>query len=174
MYVIGEVLNNTGDSLTLVEVSVDFFDSEGQLVGTDSTYMWPLDLPAWTKGCFRNSLDVPLNWSYYQFEAPTYTLGETSPGLIIINDRGSYDPPTGDYQIIGQVRNISGEKSNSVYVGGTLYNASNVPVGCERGGVNSTDLEPGQISSFAIDFWGYYRDYFDVTHYSLRVAGDLP
>jgi hypothetical protein len=174
MFVIGEVLNNTGDSLTLVEVSVDFFDAGGQLVGTDSTYMWPLDLPAWEKGCFQNSLDVPPDWSYYQFETPSFTIRDTSPGLTIFDDSGSYDPSTGDYEIIGQVRNDGDQRSTSVYVSGTLYNASNVPVGCERAGVNSTDLDPGQISSFAIDFWGYYRYYSDVTHYRLRVAGNLP
>ena len=57
---------------------------------------------------------------------------------------------------------------------GTVYNSSGVPVGCNYAAVNSTDLEPGQISSFDIKYLSYYRDYIDVTNYKLRVAGDLP
>jgi hypothetical protein len=174
MYVIGEVLNNTSNPLTLVEVSVNFYDDGGQLVGTDSTYLWPLDLPAWQKGCFRQTMDVPSDWSYYQFETPIYSISDTSSGLNIFNHSGSYNPSTGDYIIIGQVRNDGSQPSMSVYVSGTLYNSFNIPVGCERAAVNSTDLDPGQVSAFAIEFLGYYRDYLDVTHYKLRVAGDLP
>ena len=174
LFVIGEVLNNTNDSLTLVNVTVNFFDASGHLVGTKSTFMWPLDFPARQKGCFKISLDVPPNWSYYRFEAPNFNISNTSPGLTIINDNGSYYSPNGDYQVIGQVRNDGNQLSTSVYVGGTLYNASGVPVGCEHAHVNSNNLDPGQISSFDIKFLGYYRDYNDVVNYKLRVAGDLP
>jgi hypothetical protein len=174
LYIIGEVLNNTSDSATLVNVSVNLFDSGGNLVGTKSTYIWPLDFPAREKGCFKFSMDVPLNWSYYRFEAPTFTISETSPGLKIITDSGLYNPPNGDYKVIGQVRNTGNQRSNSVYVGGTLYNASGVPVGCEHAHVNSNDLDPNQVSSFEIKYLGYYRSYNDVANYKLRVAGDLP
>lgn len=174
LYVIGEVLNNTSDSLTLVKVAVNFYDASGQLVKTDSTYLWPLDLPARGRGCFRHSLDLPSNWSYYQFESPTYNTGETSPGLIIFNDSAYYNSTSGDYEIIGQVRNAGDEASIDVYVGATVYNDAGLPVGCERASVNSVDLEPGQTSAFGMTFWGYYRDYSDVKTYRLRIAGDLP
>jgi hypothetical protein len=174
IHVIGEVLNNTSDSLTLVEVAVNFFDAGGNLVGTNSIILFPLDWPAWEKGCFSISMDVPPNWSYYQFETPTYYLSGTSSGLTIFNDSGLYNPANGDYDIIGQVRNHGDQRSTYVNVGSTLYNVSGVPVGCANAYVNSTDLDPGQISSFAMNFWGYYRDYSDVTYYRLRVAGHLP
>ena len=119
-------------------------------------------------------MNVPLNWSYYQFEIRTYYISNSSPGLTIFNDSGLYNPADGDYDIIGQVRNNGSQRSTFVEVGGTLYNVSGVPVGCGDAFVNSTDLNPGQISSFAINFWGYYHNYDDVTYYRLRVAGDLP
>jgi hypothetical protein len=174
MFIVGEVLNNTSDSLTWVKVTVNFYEASGHLAGTGHTYMWPLDLPAWEKGCFSISMEVPPNWSYYQFEAPTYNLSGTSSGLTIFNDSGLYNYANGDYDIIGRVRNDGNQRSTSVRVGGTLYNVSGVPVGCNYAYVNSTPLDPGQISSFAINFWGYYRYYNDVTYYRLRVAGDLP
>ena len=50
-----------------------------------------------------------------------------------------------------------------------------MPVGCNYIYVDpTTDIDPHQISSFALNYWGVNRDYNDVTHYSLRVAGDLP
>jgi hypothetical protein len=170
IYIVGEVLNNTSDSVTSVQVVVNFFDTGGHLVGTKNTYMWPLDLPAREKGCFSISMNVPPSWSYYQFEAPTYGISSTGSGLTIFDDSGLYNSANGYYKIIGQVRNEGNQHPTSVGVSGTLYNVSGVPVGC--GHVNSAGLDPGQISSFGIDFWG--RDYNDVTNYRLRVAGDLP
>jgi hypothetical protein len=174
MYVIGEVLNNTKDSITWVKVVVNFYNASDLLVATNFTYLKPRDLPAWEDGCFFISMDVPLNWSYYTFDAPTYSTNGTSLGLKLINPSGSYNPATKDYNILGQVRNDGNQSSNSVGVSGTLYNISGVPVGCNSTYVNSTDLAPGQISSFGIKYLGNYRDYVDVTNYRLRVAGDLP
>jgi hypothetical protein len=174
LYIIGEVLNNTIDNLKLVRVAADFYDTGGHLVGTGNSFIWPLDLPAYEKGCFNISMDVPPNWSIYQFETPTYNISATSSGLIIFNNNGSYTPVNGNYNIIGQVRNDGNQRSTLVGVSGTVYNVSGVPVGCEHAYVISTDLEPGQISSFTIPFYGYYRNYNDVSNYRLRVAGDPP
>jgi hypothetical protein len=174
LFIIGEVLNNTNDAVTLVKVSANLFDPDGYLVGTGDTYLWPLDLPAREKGCFGISMDIPADWSYYIFEAPTYYVSATSPDLSIISESGLYDPGLGDYDIIGQVKNSGDQPSNAVRVSGTLFNAYGVPVGCENVRVNSDDLDPGQTSAFSIKYLGYYRDYVDVTDYQLRVAGDLP
>jgi len=174
LYVIGEVLNNTSDSLTSVKVVMNFYDAGGHLLATQYTYMWPLDLPAWNRGCFSFSMGVPLNLSYYRFETPTYKISATSPGLTIFGASGSYKPATGDYDITGQVRNDGSQRSLSVGVNGTLYNVSSMPVGCVHTYVNSTNLDPGQTSAFAIKYWGFYRDYHDVSFFKLRVAGDLP
>jgi hypothetical protein len=173
MFIIGEVLNNTIDSVTSVDVTVNFFNAKGDLKGTGHTYMWPIDLPVGEKGCFSISMNVPPDWSYYQFEVPTYYKSSSSSGLTVFNDSGSYSAD-GSYIINGQVRNNGKLSSNLVSVSGTLYNVSGMPVGCEHAIVNSTNLNPGQVSSFAINFLGYWRDYKDVTYYRLRVAGDLP
>jgi hypothetical protein len=174
MYVIGEVINNTQDSITWVKVVVNFYNASNVLVATNNAYLKPRDLSGWEKGCFSISMDIPPSWSYYTFDSPTYSVSATSLGLKIINHSGSYNSTTKDYNIIGQVRNDGNQRSNSVGVSGTVYNSSGVPVGCNYAAVNSTDLEPGQISSFDIKYLSYYRDYIDVTNYKLRVAGDLP
>jgi hypothetical protein len=173
LFIIGEVLNNTNNPVTLVKVVANLFDINDNYLDTGNAYMWPLDVPSLGKGCFKISMNLPLNWSYYQFEDLTYNTTNTSTGLNIINNIGELTSDNG-YKIIGQARNNGNQRSNNVGVSGTLYNVSGVPVGCENTFVESTDLLPGQISSFAINFLGYYRNYNDVTDYRLRVAGALP
>ena len=113
----------------------------------------------------------PTGWSYYTFEAPTYsTDGSLLPNLTVLNDSGSYNSTFGWYKIIGQVRNDHGTRVEYVSPVGTVYNASGVVVGCDFTYVNSTHLDPGQTSSFEMTFTG--RDYVDVTSYRLQIDGD--
>ena len=173
LFIIGEVLNNTNSSLTWVKVVVNLFNAADNFLATANTYMWPVDLSAFEKGCFKISLPIPTNWSYYQFQNLTYDVSNTSSGLSIISHIGSLKPDD-SFEIIGQVRNNGNLRSNDVSVSGTLYNIHNEPVGCELSVVESTNLNPGQVSSFKIDYIKYYRLYNDVNSYKLRVAGDLP
>jgi hypothetical protein len=171
LFIIGEVLNNTTNPITWVKVVANLFDADDKFLGTANTYLWPVDLPAFEKGCFKISLPIPTNWSYYQFQNLTYDVSNTSSGLSIISHIGSLNPDKG-YVITGQVRNSGNQRSNDVRVSGTLYNIQGEPVGCEHSLVESTYLNPGQVSSFQRNY--FYRDYSDVTSYKLRVAGDLP
>jgi hypothetical protein len=173
LFIIGEVFNNTTSPVTLIKVVANLFDADGNYLDTGTAYMWPLDLTSLGKGCFKISMEIPQNWSYYQFQGLTYYPSNTSTGLNIINNIGILNPDNG-YRITGQVRNDGNLRSNNVDVGGTLYNNEGIPIGCEDGDIESGDLLPGQISSFQIDFLSYFRDYQDVNNYQLRVAGDLP
>ncbi len=174
MFIVGEVMNNTVDTLSWVSIPVSFYNSNGNQVGNGSAYMWPLELPAGEKGCFKISMDVPQNWSYYQFGTPTYFTSSASPGLVINNPSGAYDPATGDYDVAGQAQNYGNQHAGSVSVGATLYNSSNVPVGCENVPIPGGNLDAGETSPFVISFSGYYRNYSDAAYYHLRVAGQTP
>jgi hypothetical protein len=170
-YVIGELSNNTGNTLSLVDIGINFYDSGDNLVGTSHTYMWPYLLPAWQRGCFKISSDVP-NWTHYDINLLTYNTAAASPHLISYNDAGAYT--SGDYSISGLVRNNGTQRSNNVSVSGTLYNSAGIPVGCDYDYVTNINLDPGETSPFVIDYSGYFRDYADVFSYKLRVAGSLP
>jgi hypothetical protein len=172
LYIVGEVLNNTSNTLSSVKITVNFFNAVGQPVVTPTyyPYLWPNDLPAFSRGCFKLRMDIPLNWSSFQFKAPDYLLSTTSSGLIIFGDTKSFNG--GDYVISGKVRNNGTLLSKNVMLSATLYNATGVPVDCDRSAI--TDILPGATSDFLISFLGYYRDYSDVTQYKLRVAGELP
>lgn len=171
LHIVGEVQNNTANHLRFVKITANIFNSSGQLLDTDFTYIYLDNLPAGDRTCFDILLEEPAGWSYYEFEAPTYrTDGEPLPNLTVFNDSGSYNSTFGWYEIIGQVRNDHGTRVEYVSPVGTVYNASGVVVGCNFTYVNSTHLDPGQTSSFEMTFSG--RDYADVTSYRLQVDGN--
>ena len=169
--IVGEVLNNTADNLRFIKISVNIYNSSGQLLNTDFTYTILDNLPAWDKTCFHVLLQEPADWSYYQFETPTYwTDGQPLPNLAVLNDSGSYNSTFGWYEIIGQVRNDQGSRVEYVSPVGTIFNSSGTVIGCDFTYINSTHLDPDQISSFKITFAG--RDYTDVNSYRLQVDGN--
>ncbi|MBC8255283.1 MAG: hypothetical protein H8E35_14820, partial [Ardenticatenia bacterium] len=148
----------------------DIFDSGGQLLDTDFTYIYLDNLPAGSRTCFNISLKEPLGWSTYELATPTYwTDGRPLPDLTILGDSGAYNPDFGWYEIGGQVRNDHGSRVEQVRAAGTLYNGSGVVVGCGFAYVDSTHLDPGQTSAFEMGFYG--RDYADVTAYRLQADG---
>jgi hypothetical protein len=171
LHIVGEVMNNSSNILRYVEIIVDVFNSNGQLVATDFTFTYLSNIPPWTRTCFDVSLQQPANWSYYQFEAPQYwNDGQPLPNLTVYGTSGSYNPTFGWYEIIGMVRNDGGVRVNYVSPIGTLYNVSGIVIGCDFTFVSSTDLLPGQSSSFDMTFLG--RNYNDVASYSVQVDGD--
>jgi len=171
LHIVGEVQNNTANNLRFVKITANIFNNTGQLLDTDFTYIFLDNLPAGDKTCFHILLNEPAGWSYFEFEAPTYsTDGEPLPNLAILNDSGSYDSTFGWYQIIGQVRNDEGTRVEYVSPVGTVYSGSGVVVGCDFTYINSTHLETGQTSAFKMIFSG--RNYADITSYRLQVDGN--
>lgn len=172
MWIVGEVQNNTADYLRFVKITANIFNSSGQLLDTGYSYINLDNLPPGDKTCFDILVgDEPAGWSYYEFESPSYqTGGKPLPNLTIINDSGSYNSTYGWYKIIGQVRNDHGSRVEYVSPVGIVYNASGTVVGCGYTYVSATHLDPGQTSSFEMNFTG--RDYADVVSYRLQVDGN--
>jgi len=94
-------------------------------------------------------------------------MGWTPPSL---NLSDSYDATFGWYEIIGLVRNDSDRLVQFVSPVATLYDASGMARDCDFTYVNSTDLDPGQSSSF--DMLSTGRDFSDITSYRIQVDGD--
>ena len=148
-YVVGEVYNNTASYLQFVKIAVNFYNGS-QLVATDYTYTHLWDLHPYEKTCFSIMLENPSNWTHYAFEPVSYwTDGEVRPNLTVTTHSGgvyggSY------YRIIGQIRNDESSQISFVSAVGTLYNSIGKVLDCDYSYVNSTDLNPGQVSSFEI------------------------
>lgn len=171
LHIVGEIWNNTSNHLRYVKVTVNIFNSNDQLVGTDYTYTYLDSLPAGKKTCFDLFLTEPAGWTKYKFEAPTYwTDGNPLPNLTVSGDSGSYEPTFGWYEILGMVANDHGSTIEYVMPVGTLYNSANKVIGCDFTFVNSTHLNPGQSSSFDLTFLD--RDYYDADHYKIQVDGN--
>lgn len=172
LYVVGEVQNNGQIGTSSNRVIANLFDGEGQLVDTSIDYVWEDILPG-DKTCFSLSFSDWAGWSYYQFETPTYnsTSNEHLENMTVYDDYGTYSPSDGSYSILGFVRNDNDFRVESVGVTATPYNASGTVVGCGYTYVSSTDLDPGQSSSFEMRFSGYNRDYADVAAYRVQVDG---
>ena len=171
LHIVGEVKNNTVDHLRYVKITANIFNSSGQTIDTNFTYIYLGNLPAGDKTCFDILLEEPSDWSYYEFEPPDYwTDGEPLPDLTILNDSGSYYPIFGWYEVVGQVRNDHATRVEYVRPVGTLYNASYTVIGCNFTFIDDTHLDPDQISSFRMTFLG--RDYADAAAYRLQVDGN--
>lgn len=173
LHIVGEVHNGTNNYLRYVKISVNIFNSSGQLLDTAYSYTTLDIISPGDKTCFEIIiLDEPLGWSYYSFEQPDYwNDGEPLPNLYIFNDSGSYDSTYGWYSIIGQVRNNDDFRVEFVSPVGTLYNSTGTVLDCGFAYVNSTHLDPGQTSSFDMTFVSL-DDYADVTLYRLQVDGN--
>jgi hypothetical protein len=173
LYVVGEVQNNGEIGISGIDVIANLFNGDDQLIdtGTDDVALGVLS-PG-EKTCFALGFGEWGGWSYYEFETPTYSRTSNSrlQSMTVHGDHGTYDPGDGSYSILGFVRNDNDFRVESVQPIGTLYDASGTAVGCGYTYVSSTDLDPGQSSSFEMRFSGYYRDYADVASYRLQVDG---
>ncbi|MBN2390064.1 MAG: PKD domain-containing protein, partial [Anaerolineae bacterium] len=175
LYIVGEVQNNTSSYAYLVKVPVNLFNSSGQLVDTDYTYTTS-DLPAGKKSCFRLSIyNPPADWSYFRFESPTYytSANEPWPNLTLYNHYGTLLPDN-SYKILGFVRNDDNSRLEGIGIEGALYNASGIVVGCSLTWPSNGNLDPGQTSSFELNYSYYYRNYSDVSSYRLQADGHVP
>ena len=171
MRIVGEVQNNTADYLLFNKITANIFAGDGQLLDIAVSYSYLDNLPPGDKTCFDILVgDEPAGWSYYEFEVSYSTDGEPLPNLTVFNDSGSYDSSYGWYKIVGQVRNDHGSRVERVRPVGTVYNASETVVGCDSTYVSATHLDPGQTSSFELNFT--VRDYADVVSYRVQVDGN--
>lgn len=171
LHIAGEVRNNSSNTLRSVRIAVNLFNANGGLVATDFTYVSLDYTPPGHTNCFEVILPQPANWAFYAFEPPTYhTSNEPRPSLVIFNDSGAYNPTYAWYEILGQVRNDHPTAVRFVEVVGGLYNASDEIIACRTTYVNSTHLDPGQVSSFRILYSG--DRFSNIARYHLAADGD--
>jgi hypothetical protein len=170
LHVVGEIVNNTAQHLLDVEIRVNVFNSQGQLLDTATGYTWLTYIPAGVRTCFDayiDTADVP-GWSYYEIPPPLHWPdGDPLPNMAVYNHSGSYESVFGSYTIVGTVRNDHGSRVGSVSPVGTVYDAAGTVLGCEYTLADVWTLDPGQTSDFSLTFSGH--DYVAVSSYRLQV-----
>lgn len=170
LHIVGEVQNNTANTLQFIFITADIFNASGQLLKKDYTYPLLNNLPPGQKACFNLSLKAPAGWSGYSFEDLQYDPnGVPVSGLSLSNISRSYNPTDGSFQITGQVQNTSARPIRYVRPIGTLYNSAGQVIGCGFYFANPQDLSPAETGAFKLTFTG--RNYWDTAHYELQVDG---
>ncbi len=165
---IGQIYNNTSNYLKYVNVRVNFFDG-AQLVETDYSFTPLYNVHPHEKVCFTIILSNPSSWTSYSFEPVDYsTTGTARPNLVITSQSGA-PYSSSYYRVIGQIRNDESQLIRYVSAVATMFDANGKVVECDYSFVGSTDLTPGQVSSF--DIYGMPAVPGDVASYVLQTDG---
>jgi hypothetical protein len=166
-YLWGEICNGTTHSFSYATIPVNFYDSEGQLIETDTVTAGGTQVLPGEKACFRLSLfNTPYSWKRYQFGQPVTTtdayFGYASMDITKIS---------GTTILSGLIRNTSNITATpSLWA--TFYSGHGNVVGCGSASFNSSQLIPGQQTTFSVfDNYNYTIDSSDVVTYQVNAKG---
>jgi len=169
-HIVGEVVNVTELPLTAIEIKVNFYNENDQLLATFDDTTLLSTIPAGDKACFDFAIQEPVGWDYYEFGTINeWQQGQTLPMLTVNNLSHSQNPDELWYEIKGNVTNQEGSLISNVRPVGTLYNDEREVVGCEWTYTDPENLAPGAVGSFQMPFLG--RDFSDVVDFRIQVEG---
>jgi hypothetical protein len=163
-YVVGEVVNTTGDNLRFVEILASFYDADGQLVGTGSTFTELSIVEAGSSAPFKlATLDPPPSLANYKLRTDYLTTNQALLRAEVVS-HSEHVADNGWHYIVGEIRNPNGFTVKFPKLVATYYNATHEVVRVEMAFSELDTLEPGQTSDFEVvlvDLPG------DLHHYSL-------
>lgn len=149
-YVVGEVLNTTEDTLRFVEVLASFYDTDGQLVGTGSTFTEISLVEAGGIAPFKlATLDPPPSLADYKLRSDHLTTRDDPVRLEVVNE-SAYVDESGWHHVFGEVRNPYDYAVKFAEIVATYYRASHEVVRVEVTFSDLDTLQPGGISAFEI------------------------
>jgi hypothetical protein len=166
-YLVGEVLNQTDDSLRFVEVLATFYDGAGQVTGTGSTFAeLGIIEPGSTAPFKLTTLSAP-EIARYDLRVDYETTTQTPIRLEIVGHAGAADG-TGWYRVTGEVRNPHDFSVKFPEIVATYYNATHDVIRVEADFSDLDVLEPGQSSPFEVVLTDPPAD---LHHYALQTEG---
>jgi hypothetical protein len=169
LHLVGEVCNQTPNTVSYAKVIANFADAEGHLVDTTYTYLALDTLAPGARGCFHLSLRPAANWAWYWFEAVDYNQADEAPPALAVYETSGGPRAYGGYRIIGLVRNDDWRTVRYVEAAATLYDANLRVIGCGSTYANTTELAPGQVTAFDVRVSG--RDYSDLALFRVKASG---
>ena len=148
-HVVGEVYNNTGDTIRFMRLDVTFYDASGREIATDYAYTYLNTIFPRERACFHLAIDEPAGWRTYLISG-SYSLDTVfDPGLDTAGLEGAIDI-SGAYRVSGSIRNFSSTAVYSTVPIATLYNPDGFVIGCSYAYAIPADLGPYQASRFSI------------------------
>lgn len=170
-HVVGEVANLTGTPLESVEITLNFYNENDQLLAAFDGGTVLSTIPASDKACFDFSIQEPVGWDYYEFETISkWEQGKPLPDLLVNDLNHELNATDLWYEITGKVTNYQGSVVRKVRPVGTLYNEEGNVVGCEWTYTDPVNLLPDGAGTFQMPFLG--RDFSDVVQYRIQVEGN--
>jgi hypothetical protein len=148
-YLVGEVLNQTGDSLRFVEVLATFYDGGGQAVGTGSTFAELSIVEPGSTAPFKLTTLDPPEVGDYDLRVDYETTTQAPIRLEIVGHSAAADG-SGWYRVTGEVRNPHDFAVKFPEVVATYYNATHDVIRVEADFGDLDVLEPGQSSPFEV------------------------
>ena len=163
-YLVGEVLNETADTLRFVEVLATFYDADGQLVGTGSTFTELSIIEPGSTAPFKMTTLNPPAVGRYDLRVDYSTTTQPAIRLEVTGHSGSA-AESGWYHVTGEVRNPHGFAVKFPEIVATYYNATHEVVRVEVDFAEVDPLEPGQASAFEVVLTDPPAD---LQHYTLQ------
>jgi hypothetical protein len=148
-YLVGEVLNKTADTLRFIEVLATFYDADGQLVGTGSTFTELSIIEPGSTAPFKLTTLDPPALGHYDLRVDYSTTTQPPIRLEIVGHSGSA-ADTGWYHVTGEVRNPHNFTIKFPEIVATYYNATHDVVRVEVDFAKVDPLEPGQSAPFEV------------------------
>jgi hypothetical protein len=170
--IVGEVRNNTGGWVRDVDVSATLYDPSGAIIGADvgttliylvgpgevAPFLLIIEGDA-SQGISRTDLRVS--------GSPTSERRTTD--LEVVEESAYLDSYTGDYHVMGQVRNNGVSTYTMVEVVATFYDSSGKVVAYGTGGLY-IDIPPNEAASF--DVIVVDEEAESIARYDLKVEGE--
>ena len=169
-YLVGEVLNRTADTLRFIEVLATFYDADGQLVGTGSTFTELSIIEPGSTAPFKLTTLDPPALGHYDLRVDYSTTTQPPIRLEIASHSGSA-ADTGWYHVTGEVRNPHDFTIRFPEIVATYYNATHDIVRVEVDFAKVDPLEPGQSAPFEVVLTDPPAD---LQHYTLQTEAVQP
>jgi len=154
VYITGEVQNNTGGSIYDVEIAVTFYNADGTVAGSTCGYAYYYWVPNRTRAPFVLITSPQAGWSWYKLSTSwdTGSYIAYNHNFSIMNTNAYWSGSV--YYVVGEIRNDTAYTWQFVRPVVTVYDSSGRVIDAEDTYVASTNLAPGQTSSFSTMFFG--------------------
>jgi hypothetical protein len=166
VYVIGEVLNNTGGNQEDVDLVITFFDGTGQQIGEAIASPVIDVLPQGVIAPFEVAERLTMGFTRYEVEVEAKpTVRQPRQDLDLISHSGT---PGNPYRIAGEIGNPGQALDEYVQVIATLYGDGGNVVGLGYDFISPDDLGVGQMARFEVVVDDALPG---IAHYTLLVLG---
>ena len=151
-HIVGEVQNTGSNTVSFVQITATYYNSNNQVVDTQFTYASLSYMQPNAKSPFdiieTTSTLVP-EISTYKLQVSSTISGSIQQGLEITSN-SSYTDDIGDLHIVGQIQNTGSATSSDTEIFATCYDSSGTVVDTGIAFANPDPVPSGSTSPFEI------------------------